>query len=259
MSESPPTAPTGATSGARDALDQLLRPGPRRRLAELAGRINAIDRQWLAVAIIAVLAVGAGAWVLFGRSGGSVEVELPRATPGATTPAGGSGGVARGPAGQGQTTSSVPTGIVVDVVGAVVRPGLVTVGAGARVADAVTAAGGGRHDADLDQVNLAQPLTDGVRVVIPVIGQTPATVGGVTGADATATGGSSAVGPIDLNTATAEQLDSLPGVGPATAKAIIDHRTKNGPFRSVDDLLDVRGIGPAKLDALRDAVTASGR
>jgi competence protein ComEA len=150
--------------------------------------------------------------------------------------------------------------IVVDVVGAVVRPGLVTVGAGSRVADAVAAAGGGRHDADLDQVNLAQPLTDGVRVVIPLLGQPPSAVAGIAGATATGTeDGSAPSGPIDLNTATAEQLDALPGVGPATAKAIIDHRTKNGPFRSVDDLLDVRGIGPAKLDALRDSVTASGR
>jgi competence protein ComEA len=216
----------------------------------------------VAVAVIAALALAAGGWVLLGRSDAPVDVELPRATPGAATPSGGAAALAGGSSDHGSaTTTAVPsTNIVVDVVGAVVRPGLVTVGSGARVADAVTAAGGGRHDADLDQVNLAQPLTDGVRVVIPVIGQTPPTVGGVSGTNASATtDGTPPTGPIDLNTATAEQLDSLPGVGPATAKAIIDHRTKNGPFRSVDDLLDVRGIGPAKLDALRAAVTASGR
>jgi competence protein ComEA len=257
MSEQPSTAPIRA----RDALDRLLRPVPRRRLADLAARIRAVERPWLAVAAIAVLALAAGAWVMFGDTPAPVEVELPRATPGATASSGGSGSTASVPSGRGSATTSVPQSadIVVDVVGAVVRPGLVTVGAGSRVADAVVAAGGGRHDADLDQVNLAQPLTDGVRVVIPVIGQPPA-VAGVAGTTATGTAdGSAPSGPIDLNTATAEQLDSLPGVGPATAKAIVDHRTKNGPFRSVDDLLDVRGIGPAKLDALRDSVTASGR
>jgi competence protein ComEA len=115
------------------------------------------------------------------------------------------------------------------------------------------AAGGGRADAALDQINLAQPLTDGVRIVVPVVGQIPPPV---TGGDGT---GSAAPGQlIDLNTATPEDLDALPGVGPATAKAIVDHRTQNGPFRSVDDLLDVRGIGPAKLDAIRGLVTVSG-
>jgi competence protein ComEA len=260
MSEPPPTG----TAGARDALDQLLRAAPRRRIAELSARIRAVDRQWLAVAAIAALALAAGAWVMLGRSSGPAEIELPRATPGATagaaSPSDNSAARASSAQGSATTSPSPPAGVVVDVVGAVMHPGLVTVGAGARVADAVAAAGGGRPDADLDQVNLAQPLTDGVRVLIPVVGQAPATSGGVSSAPADASGdGSAPSGPIDLNTATAEQLDTLPGVGPATAKAIIDHRTKNGPFRSVDDLLDVRGIGPAKLDALRDAVTASGR
>jgi competence protein ComEA len=216
----------------------------------------------MAVAAIAVLALAAGAWVMFGQSTAPVDVELPRATPEATSPSGAPGAAASTTSGRGPGTTLVPqsSDIVVDVVGAVVRPGLVTVHAGSRVADAVAAAGGGRHDADLDQVNLAQPLTDGVRVVIPLLGQPPAALAGIAGPTATGTGdGSAPSGPIDLNTATAEQLDALPGVGPATAKAIIDHRTKNGPFRSVDDLLDVRGIGPAKLDALRDSVTASGR
>jgi competence protein ComEA len=215
----------------------------------------------MAVGAIAFLALAAGAWVMFGRTAAPVDVELPRANPGATSASGGSGSAAV-LAGRGSSTTTVAQSadIVVDVVGAVVRPGLVTVGVGTRVADAVAAAGGGRRDADLDQVNLAQPLTDGVRVVIPVIGQPSAPVAGVSGATVSGTAdGTAPSGPIDLNSATAEQLDALPGVGPATAKAIIDHRTKNGPFRSVDDLLDVRGIGPAKLDALRDSVTASGR
>lgn len=154
--------------------------------------------------------------------------------------------------------------LVVHVAGAVAAPGVVRLSTGSRVVDAVTAAGGLRADADPDRVNLAAPLTDGQRVVVPVLGQPlPAevTTGPGTGAsDGTGStgGGAAASGPIDLNTATAEQLDTLPGVGPSTATAILDHRAAEGPFDSVDGLLDVRGIGEAKLEALRDLVTVGG-
>jgi competence protein ComEA len=127
----------------------------------------------------------------------------------------------------------------------------------------VSAAGGLRADADPDRVNLAAPLTDGQRVVVPVLGQ-PAPVDVGTGAAGGAAAGASGdaadggAGPVDLNTATADQLDTLPGVGPSTAAAIIDHRDASGPFASVDELLDVRGIGEAKLEALRDLVTVGG-
>jgi len=152
--------------------------------------------------------------------------------------------------------------VVVHVVGAVASPGVVELGAGSRVVDAVTAAGGLRTDADPDRVNLAAPLEDGQRVVVPVVGQEPpveivssgTTPGGAAGDTAGDTAGSPRASPIDLNKATAQELDSLPGVGPATAASIISHREKEGPFRSVDDLLDVRGIGEAKLESMRDLV-----
>lgn len=157
--------------------------------------------------------------------------------------------------------------LVVHVAGAVAAPGVVRLPQGSRVVDAVAAAGGLRPDAEPDRVNLAAPLTDGERVVVPILGQpdpvelpgavapSPAS-GGSAAADAGATG---ALGqPVDLNTATVEQLDTLPGVGPATASAILDHRTSEGPFRSVDELIEVRGIGEAKLEALRDLVTVGG-
>ncbi len=155
---------------------------------------------------------------------------------------------------------------MVHVAGAVAAPGVVSLSSGARVVDAVTAAGGMRPDADPDRINLAAPLTDGQRVVVPVIGQPdPIEVGVGAGVGGTAVGGSGAAGaagassgPVELNTATAAQLDTLPGVGPATAAAIIDHRSSAGPFGSVDELLDVRGIGEAKLEALRDLVTVNG-
>jgi competence protein ComEA len=118
----------------------------------------------------------------------------------------------------------------------------------ARVADLLRAAGGPAADADAQALSLAAPLTDGERVYVPRAGEAGPTPG------STGSARSSVALKINLNTATADQLDALPGVGPTTAAAIIDYRTRHGPFRSIDDLLDVRGIGPAKLDGFRDLV-----
>ena len=173
------------------------------------------------------------------------ELSLPRAD------TGGDGGSA-GPTG---SSTTVAAAVVVHVAGAVVHPGLVRLPSGARVADAVDAAGGLRPDADLDRLNLAAPLADGQRVWVPIVGQDePLAVdpGGRSGGGGGVGGGVPAI--VDLNTATATELESLPGVGPATAQAILDQRRRVGRFRSVDDLLDVRGIGPSKLAALRNRV-----
>jgi competence protein ComEA len=144
---------------------------------------------------------------------------------------------------------SVPaTAVVVHVAGAVAKPGLVSVADGARVLDALQAAGGVTPDASLDAVNLAERVVDGSRLYIPRIGEVALPV---------TTGGSQPSGPLNLNTATVDQLDELPGVGPATAEAIIDLRTERGRFRSVDELLDVPGIGDAKFERLQDQVTAA--
>jgi competence protein ComEA len=144
---------------------------------------------------------------------------------------------------------------VVQAAGAVQRPGVYRLPNGARVADVVTAAGGPAADADLQAVALAAKVTDGARVYVPRQGETapdaatapPSTAGSSVTAPTSAA-------PLDLNQATAAELDTLPGVGPATAKAIVDYRTDHGPFSSVDDLLAVRGIGPAKLDGFRSLV-----
>jgi competence protein ComEA len=154
-------------------------------------------------------------------------------------------------------TTAAPTSIVVHIAGAVTQPGVHVLPAAARVDDAVAAAGGAAPDADLDGLNLAAPLTDGQRVYVPRVGEVdPASVpAGVPPAAGGPTVPAPPAGPIDINTATAADLDTLPGVGPATAAAIVDDRTRNGPFASVDDLDRVSGIGPAKLDALRDLVT----
>lgn len=142
--------------------------------------------------------------------------------------------------------------VVVHVAGAVARPGVYRLAGKSRLADAIDAAGGLAADAEPDGVNLAAPLTDGERVYLPRRGEVAS--GGI----ATAPAGSSATGtpagPLDLNTATAADLEELPGIGPATAAAIVEHRQQQGRFRSVDDLLEVRGIGEAKLAALRPRV-----
>jgi competence protein ComEA len=131
----------------------------------------------------------------------------------------------------------------------VASPGIQRLADDARVADAVAAAGGAAADADLGRINLAALLQDGQQVYVPKQGEpTPAA------AASPASPGVPAA-PVDLNTATAEQLDGLPGIGPALAEAIVSHRTNHGPFASVDALLDVRGIGQSKLDTLRAQVT----
>ena len=147
------------------------------------------------------------------------------------------------------TTSTTTTGpVVVHVAGAVVVPGVHQLPPGSRVVDAVEASGGLAPDADPGAVNLAAVLVDGSQVYVPRVGEVPP------GPAPSAGGGEEASGPIDVNTADAALLETLPGVGPATAAAIIDHRERNGPFASVEGLLDVRGIGEAKLAALRDLV-----
>lgn len=145
--------------------------------------------------------------------------------------------------------------VVVHVAGAVRQPGLYELEEGSRIADALTRAGGATAKADTAAVNLAAPLADGMQVLIPsrVAGGAGAAAGGAGSAGA---GGAGGVGPrISLSSATVEQLDTLPGVGPVTAQKIVDYRTKNGGFRSVDDLDAVPGIGPARIEQLRDLVT----
>ena len=151
---------------------------------------------------------------------------------------------------------------VVHVAGAVRRPGVYRLPAGARVQEAVRRAGGARRGANVNGINLAAKVVDGQQVVVP--SRTPSGSGGpaaAAGAPAEGSGpaGAAAAGavpgpPISLNNATAEQLDTLDGVGPATAQKIIAWRTQHGGFRSVADLGQVPGIGPKKLAALRDRV-----
>jgi competence protein ComEA len=141
--------------------------------------------------------------------------------------------------------------VVVDVVGAVRRPGLYRLEQGSRIADAVARAGGATRKADLAMINLAAPLADGEQVVVPRRGAPGAAPGGGAAGPA-ATG--MPTGPVHLSSATLDQLDSLPGIGPVTAQKILDYRAKHGAFSSVDELDAVPGIGPSRMDQLRDLV-----
>lgn len=139
--------------------------------------------------------------------------------------------------------------VVVHVAGAVRRPGLYRLRDGSRVADAVARAGGATRKADLAAVNLAAPVVDGSQVLLPSRAVVP-------GAGASA-GAATAATPqkVSLASATIEQLDTLPGIGPVTAQRIVEHRDRHGPFRSIDDLDAVSGIGPARVEQLRELVT----
>ncbi len=157
-------------------------------------------------------------------------------------------------------TASSPTstaGVVIHVTGAVQVPGVYELQPGQRVTDAIDAAGGALADADADALNLAAPVADGDRIAVPTVGEASALGGDadVGHSHAAAATGAAAGSPIDLNTAGVAELETLPGVGPATAAAIVEHREQQGPYATIDDLEAVRGIGPAKIDAIRDLVT----
>jgi competence protein ComEA len=138
------------------------------------------------------------------------------------------------------------TPLVVDVAGAVRRPGLYHLAREMRIADAIALAGGFTRRADRVAVNLAAPVADGEEIVVPARGA------GTTGVSSGA--GSSPTAPLDLNTATLEQLDALPGIGPTTAQKILDYRQAHGPFHSVADLDAVPGIGQGRIEQLKGLV-----
>jgi competence protein ComEA len=177
---------------------------------------------------LAVVVLGAAVLIAAGQASGSTaERSVVRVVP--TTP--------------------VPTPLLVHVSGAVRSPGLVSLPAGSRVVDAVTAAGGATSAADQSGINLAARVVDGQQIVVAKRGAAPVT------APAGGGGGGTATAPVSLSTATAAQLETLPRIGPALAARIIAYRDAHGGFRSVDDLGQVGGIGPKTLAGLRDMVT----
>lgn len=184
-----------------------------------------MDRRWWLAGLVACVALGAGLWHGW-------QARTPPQSPGPAASV-------MAPA----APSTTPT-ILVHVTGWVVRPGLVELREGARVGDAIAAAGGVRPGAGLAAVNLASALVDGQQVVVPGPGADPASLPPAAAGDPR----------IHLNRAGADELEALPGVGPVLAERIVAHREARGPFQSVEDLLEVAGIGESKLASIRDLV-----
>ena len=261
-------------SDAHRSLDDLVRLAcstdpeepvrrPRRlaiapRAAIIAG--SALLILALALALRAVLvSTGTGGHEAPAAAGASATMRPPPAGTAASPAMNPTTGPAAGPGGLSTTSGSV----VVHVTGAVSRPGVVTLPPGSRVTDAINAVGGASAEADTQQLNLARVLTDGEQIRVPRIGEVlpdPAPQpGGNTAPGARTAPGKSgdggASGTVNINTASASELEKLPGIGPALAQRIVEYRDSHGPFASVDSLTDVPGIGKAKLEGLREQAT----
>jgi competence protein ComEA len=197
-------------------------------------RLDLLSRGEIAGLIVVLVAVLGGAGLWYARS-------LPKPVT-----------IAESGPGAAQQVSSSPSPsvtLIVDVAGAVRQPGVYEFGEGDRVIDAIERAGGSLPKADLSLLNLAAPLADGTQILVRKAG--PPAAGGVPGGVAPG----SASGLININSASATELESLSGIGEVLAATIIEYRDQNGPFASVEDLMDVSGIGPATLDEIRDQVT----
>jgi len=235
-----PPLPPGGQARWRTAVDDLKgRVPPRALLALSRGPARVLVATGLLAGAL-VLAI-----VLARLQASPAPATLPPAVPASPEPA-----APFEPAASNRRDG--PAEVVVDVAGAVARPGLVRLAAGSRVADALAAAGGPAPDASLPGLNQARVLGDGEQVRVPRVGEPAPSVPSPASTPGSASGIPAA--PVDLNRATAPELDTLPGVGPATAAAILAWRDENGGFRRVEDLLEVPGIGPARLERLRPHV-----
>ncbi len=241
-----------------------VRPEIRDWLEEIACRagLSGLPKPGVLAAVaVCVVLLGFGAWRWLGGPTGAQPVggagsRTSTAKAGGTGADGGSGPDG---AGGGSVAATESARVTVHVVGAVRMPGVYTVRKGSRAADAITAAGGLLANAAPAALNLARVVEDGEQVIVPTADEAAAgsAGGGGAGASGGAAGGASpsAGGKVNLNTATAAQLDALPGVGPSTAAKIVADREKNGPFRSADDLMRVTGIGAKKFDSLKDLIS----
>lgn len=224
-----------------------------KRMDRWAG--NVLGHKAVVVAMLVVIAMASGLAVAsFGDRSGNVSFERaedsgPSAEPGS--------GDALDDASDGSSSkTSAETEVYVDVDGAVASPGVYRLQDGARVSQAIDAAGGLTAEADVTGLNRASKVTDGQKIYVPTVGEQQAALatGGAEGGAAAASGTDASSGLVNINTASAAELQTLSGIGPSMAQSIIDERTQNGAFASVDDLMRVSGIGEKKLAKIKDCI-----
>jgi competence protein ComEA len=232
----PATAPAAETAFHRAMTGIIVKDGWRDRLESIVGRrVEA----WIVAGLAFAVAVSA---VLLWSRGGSPRI----APPAEPAP------VASVPSSSGETPARGGGAVLVHVAGAVKEPGVYGLDDGARVADAIDLAGGARVRADLDALNLAMVVTDGMQVLVPVKAGDAAPAAPAPESDLSAT---PTPAPVNINSADQLALETIPGIGPVTAQAVIEYREQIGPFDSVEELIDVSGIGPATLESIRPYVT----
>lgn len=225
-----------------------------KRMDRWAGKL--LGHKAVVVAMLVVIAMASGlAMASFGGETGGVSFERAGGSGSSAEPGSGVDSHDRDSDGSSHKASA-ELEVYVDVDGAVVRPGVYRLKDGARVSQAIDAAGGLTAEADVTGLNRASKITDGQKIYVPTVGEqeAAAAVGGAESSAATTPGAGSSSGLVNINTASAAELQTLSGIGPSMAQSIIDERSKNGPFASVDDLMRVSGIGEKKLAKIKDCI-----
>jgi competence protein ComEA len=227
--------------------------GPLERFVDRLRELRGDPR--VGVAALVVLALAAGfIWYRLGAGDSTSSTTRPPPPTSArttTAPAAGSSAANGGSSGATKTSARV----TVHVAGAVAKPGVYDLAGGARVIDAIEAAGGGAPDADLNRLNLAAKVADGQRVLVQRVGEAAPAASASAGGSGSGGGSADPSGLVNLNSATQAELEALPGIGPSLAGSIITERERRGGFRSVNELRDVRGIGEKRFADLKDKVT----
>ena len=224
-----------------------------KRMDRWAGKL--LGHKAVVVAMLVVIAMASGlAMASFGGESGGVSFERNDGS-GTSVEREAEDALSDDAAGSSKKSSSAAE-VYVDVDGAVVSPGVYRLKEGARVSQAIDAAGGLTAEADVTGLNRASKVTDGQKIYVPTVGEQQAAfaAGGAEGGAAAASGTGASSGLVNINTASAAELQTLSGIGPSMAQSIIDERTQNGAFASVDDLMRVSGIGEKKLAKIKDCI-----
>lgn len=225
-----------------------------KHMDRLAGKL--LGHKAVVVAILVVIAMASGlAMASFGGGAGGVSFEREDGSGSLVEPESGDSSSDKASEGS-PPKNSAATEVYVDVDGAVASPGVYRLNDGARVAQAIDAAGGLTPEADVTGLNRASKVTDGQKIYVPKVGEQQAVTagGGADGGAVVTSGANDAAGLVNINTASEAELQTLSGIGPSMAQSIIDERTKNGLFASVDDLMRVSGIGEKKLAKIKDCI-----